>query len=85
LLLLPLCESIQMIVRIGNVLYWSACAVALGWLLAASAATLPDWPFGWMFGLTGAAVIWMVGVIGAALIWAVGRGVKYVRGGSDIG
>ena len=54
-----------MTVRISNVLYWSACALAFMWLpfllLATSAEPQPQWSFAWAAGLFGAAVIWIVG------------------------
>ena len=60
--------------RVGSVLYWSACALALGWLcfllLATSVEPQPDWSSAWMAGL-----------IGAALIWIVGRAVRHVLAG----
>jgi hypothetical protein len=55
-----------MIVRFCNALYWSVCALAVGWLpfllLVTSAEPQPNWSFAWMAGLIGAAVLWIVGL-----------------------
>jgi len=64
-----------MIVRIGNALYWSACALAVGWLpfmlLVTYAEQQPNWSFAWSAGL-----------IGAAVLWIVSRALRYVLGSS---
>jgi len=51
-----------MTAHLGNVPYWTACILWLGWLgfLATSAEQQPDWYFAWMVSLAGAAVIWIV-------------------------
>jgi hypothetical protein len=52
--------------RLGYALYWSACAVAVGWLpfllLVTYGQPMPNWLFALAAGLIGAAALWMVGV-----------------------
>jgi hypothetical protein len=66
--------------RFGYALYWSACALAVGWLplllLVTYAEPQRDWSFAWAAGL-----------IGAAVIWVVGRALRYVLAGhkKDVG
>lgn len=63
-----------MAARLGRVIYWAACAVALLWIgvsiLAGSSRSVPNW---WVDG--------SLGLIGAALIWITGRAVLYILAG----
>jgi hypothetical protein len=61
---------------LSSVLYWSACALALGWLCFVFLATYADSQRDWSSALA-------VGLIGAAVIWIVGGAVKYVLAQSD--
>jgi len=59
-----------MLERLGNVLYWAACGLAVIWALAWLVAAFS------VGGSTG--IILTLGVAGAAVIWLVGRAVRYV-------
>jgi hypothetical protein len=61
---------------LGSVLYWSACALALGWLCFVFLATYAEPQRDWSSALA-------AGLIGAAVIWIVGGAVKYVLAQSD--
>jgi hypothetical protein len=66
-------ESEELITRLGNVIYWTGCALAIVWIgfsLFASGYE-PRWG------------IWVeVGLGGAAMIWVLGRSIKYVLSGT---
>ena len=59
-----------MIVRMGHVLYWAACAIAASWLFFALIGTGTETTTNWAEG--GA-----IGLVGAVLFWLIGRAIKY--------
>lgn len=60
--------------RLGYVLYWFACIVALAWAALAyygiSTMKPPDWS---MFAIAG--------ILPAMIVWGIGRAVRYVLSG----
>jgi hypothetical protein len=59
-----------MAARLGNILYWTACAAAVLWALFIFAATAtlehPDW------------TIWTpLAIVGSLIIWGTGRVVRW--------
>jgi hypothetical protein len=54
-----------MAARLGNILYWTACAAAVIWALFIFAATAPlerpDWTIGTPVVIAGSFVIWGIG------------------------
>lgn len=63
-----------MTLRLGNVVYWSACAAALAWLAFAyagiSTMTPPDWSW-----------FWIIGAVPSAFVWLAGKAIRYVLSG----
>jgi hypothetical protein len=55
----------MMAARLGNILYWTACAAAVLWALFIFAATAtlerPDWTIGTPVAIAGSFVIWGIG------------------------
>jgi hypothetical protein len=55
----------SMAARLGNILYWTACAAAVLWALFIFAATAtlerPDWTIGTPVAIAGSFVIWGIG------------------------
>jgi hypothetical protein len=66
--------------RLGYALYWSACALAVGWLPLMLLVTYAEPQRDWLFA-------WTAGLIGAPLLWIVGWALRYVLAGHkrDIG
>lgn len=61
--------------RLGNLIYWAACAAAVLWTLFAlyagtSGVARPEWN-----------VILPLAAIGAVVIWGAGRAARYVLAG----
>lgn len=60
-----------MAARLGNVLYWTAVLLALGWLILISyLASIAE--------TGGQTLFWLIGVGGAAIIWLIGRAFRYI-------
>jgi hypothetical protein len=61
--------------RLGQVVYWISCVLAVLWaavfILAPTSQAQPEWGF-----LVG------VAIVGAGVIWAVGRAIRYVLVGN---
>jgi hypothetical protein len=70
----------MMIARLGYALYWSLCALTVGWLCFVFLATYAEPRRDWSLALA-------AGLIGAAVLCIVARAVKYVlaRYKSDVG
>ena len=58
--------------RLGNVIYWTACGLALLWAVGA-AASMTSLHY-WIHGTS-------IAIAGAAMIWGIGRAALYVLGG----
>lgn len=65
-----------MVGRLGNVLYWTACAFAVAWSVTYTSIFLLDrhTPTEWISGSA-------IAGGGALLIWVIGRACRYVLAG----
>jgi hypothetical protein len=75
----PLTKRDKWIARLGNVLYWTACALAFCWFVLSMLAVVPSpsgrWPSGeWGLGLG-------IGLVGGLIIWLIGRAIRYFLAG----
>jgi hypothetical protein len=67
----------EMIDRLGNVLYWTACVLAFCWFVLSMLAVAPSdkWPSEeWGLGLG-------VGFAGGLIIWFIGRVARHYLAG----
>ena len=64
-----------MSVRLGHVIYWVACGLAVLWVIlafvASSTRSVPEW---WFDGT--------IGIVGGCVIWLIGRACRYILSGN---